>query len=104
MYNFTIQNIVSFDDNISNKRDLPLVAYMDFETTAPAENSLTPEQNKIFVTSYTLIFSFHPKLNLNCVIVLIIHYTSFGHSLLKSATVDYVTEDQLKFVDKDLIN
>ena len=93
-----------FDDNIGNKGDLPLVAYMDFETTAPAENFLTPEQNKMFVISYTPIFSFHPKLNLNCVILLIIHYTCFGHSLLKSATVDYLTEDQLKFVDKDLIN
>ena len=73
---------------------------MDFETTAPAENFLTPEQNKMFVVSYTLIFAFHPKLNLNRVIV----QRSFGHSLLKLATVDYLTKDQLKFVDKDLIN
>ena len=29
---------------------------------------------------------------------------SFGHSLLKLATIDYLTEVQLKFVDKDSIN
>ena len=29
---------------------------------------------------------------------------SFGHSLIKLGTVDYLTEDQLKFVDKDLTN
>ena len=100
MYNFTYQNLVSFEGNIGNKGNLALVAYMDFETTAPAENFLTPEQNKMFVVSYTLIFAFHPKLNLNRVIV----QRRFGHSLLKVATVDYLTEDQLQFVDKDLIN
>ena len=100
MYNFTNQNLVSFEGNIGNKGNLALVASMDFETTAPAENFLTPEQNKMFVVSYTLIFAFHPKLNLNRVIV----QRRFGHSLLKVATVDYLTEDQLQFVDKDLIN
>ena len=54
---------MSFEDNIGNKGDLPLIPYIDFETTA--ENFLTPEQNKMFVVSYTLIFAFHPKLNLN---------------------------------------
>ena len=104
MYNFAIQNLMSFDDSFGNKGNLPLVAYMDFETTAPMENFLTPEQNKMFVISYALIFAFQSKLNLNCIIVLTIHYSSFGHLLLKSATVDYLTKDQLKFVDKDLIN
>ena len=65
---------------------------MDFETTAPAENFLTLEQNKIFVVSYTL--------NLNRVLT----QRSFGHSLLNLATVDYLTKDQLKFVDNSLIN
>ena len=63
VYNFTNQNPVSFEGKIGNKGNLPLVAYMDFETTAPAEIFLTPEQKKIFVVSYTLIFAFHPKLN-----------------------------------------
>ena len=39
VYNFTNQNLVSFEDNIGNKVDLPLVAYMDFETTVPVECS-----------------------------------------------------------------
>ena len=54
----------------------------------------------MFVVSYTLIFDFHPKLNLNRVIV----QRSFDNSLSKLATVDYLTEDQLKFIDKDLTN
>ena len=93
-YNFTNQNLVSFQESIGNKGDLPLVAYMNSETIASAQNFLTSEQNK------TLIFAFHPKLNLNRVIL----QRSFGHSLLKLATVDYLTEDQIKFVGKGLIN
>ena len=30
VYNFTDQNLASFEDNIGNKRDLRLVTYMDF--------------------------------------------------------------------------
>ena len=78
------------EENIGNKGDLPLVAYMDFETNAPAENFLRPEQNTKFVVSYTLIFAFHPKLDLNRILV----QRSFGYPLLKLATVDYLTEDQ----------
>ena len=100
MHNFTNQNLVSFEGNIGNKGDLPLIAYMDFERTTPAENFLTPEQNQMFVLSYTLIFAFHPKLNLNRVIV----QRCFDRSLLKLTMVDYLTEDQLKFVDKNFRN
>ena len=44
------------------------------------------------------MLAFHSKLNLNRFIV----QRSFGDSLLKLMTVDYVTEEQLKFVDKKL--
>ena len=56
VYNSTNQNLVTFEDKIGNKGDLPLVVYMDFEATALAENFLTLEQNTMFVVSYTLIF------------------------------------------------
>ena len=100
VYNSTNETFVSFQDNIDNKGDLPLAAFMDFETTAPAEHFLTPKQNEMLVVSFILIFAFHLKLNLNRVVV----QRSFGYSLLKLAMVDYITEGQLKFVDKDLIN
>ena len=53
----------------------------------------------MFVVSYTLIFAFYPKLNLNRVVV----QRRFGHPLLKLATIDYLTRDQLEFVNKDLV-
>ena len=55
---------------------------MDFETTAP-------EQNKMFVVSYTLMFAFYPKLSFNRVVM----RRSFGHSLIELGTADYLTED-----------
>ena len=69
VYTFTNQYLLSFDNNIVNKGDLLLIAYKEIETTAPAKNFLIPEQNKRFIVSYTLIFAFNPKLNINCVIV-----------------------------------
>ena len=66
---------------------------------SPAENFLTLEQNKMLVVSYTLMLAFHSKLNLNRFIV----QRSFGDSLLKLVMVDYLTEEQLKFVDENLI-
>ena len=56
VYNSTNQNLVTFEDKIGNKGDLPLGVCMDFKATALAENFLTPQQNTMFVVSYTLIF------------------------------------------------
>ena len=35
VYNFTNRNLVSFEDNIGNKGDLPLIPYIDFEFSHP---------------------------------------------------------------------
>ena len=69
VYTFTKQNLLNFDNHIGNKGDLHLIAYKDIETTAPAKNFIIPEQNEKFIVSYTLIFAFNPKLNINCIIV-----------------------------------
>ena len=35
VYNFNTQNLITFEENSKYKEDMPLVAYIDFETTAP---------------------------------------------------------------------
>ena len=72
---------------------------MDFETTAPTNNCLNPEQKKMFLVSYTIVFEFHPKSNLNRVVV----QASFGHSYKKLTIVNYFTKDQMEFVNTKLI-
>ena len=63
VYGFSLQNVVTFKDNIKYKGDLPFCVYADFETTAPTGDYLNPENNSMFAVSYALVFAWHPKLN-----------------------------------------
>ena len=49
--------------------------------------------------SYVLIVGFHPALNLNR----IIKQRSYAHSLEQLANLNYVSEDQMKFIDFEII-
>ena len=96
VYNFDTQNILTFEENLKLKHDIPLTAYIDFETTAPTDKMLDPESCKMKAVSYAIIFAFQPKLNLKRVII----ERSFGHSVEKLTTIDYLTSEQLKFKDE----
>ena len=91
------------------KGDLPFVLYFDFETKAPTDNCFDPEQKKMFVVSYVLIVAFHPALilNLNPFILnlnRIIIQRTYAHSLRQVTTLDYLSEDQMKFIDLQILN
>ena len=47
VYNFNNQCLISYQDNFRAKQGVPFVVYFDFETTAPTDNCLDPEQKKI---------------------------------------------------------
>ena len=53
----------------------------------------------MFVKSYVLILAFHLHLNLRKVIV----QRSYGHSLEKLTVIDYLTKDQISFIDITLV-
>ena len=93
IYNFNIQNILTFEENLEFKRDIPLAAYIDFEMTAPTDDCLDPETKKMNAVSYVIIFAFHLELDLKRVII----ERSFGHPLEKLTTIDYLTTEQLKY-------
>ena len=59
-YNFNTQNLLTFEENLKYNGDIPLVAYIDFETTAPTDECLKPENRKMFAVSYVIVFAFHP--------------------------------------------
>ena len=84
VYSFNNQNLVTFEDNLGYKGDLPAVAYINFETTAPTDSCFDPEQKRMFVVSYVIILAFHPKLKMDRVII----QCSFGHSLEQLTTID----------------
>ena len=95
VYNFDTQNLITFEENLKLKRDVPLTAYIDFETTAPTDDYLDPECNKMNVVSYVIILAFHPKLNLPRLII----ERSFAHSLDPLCQIDYLTSEQLQYKD-----
>ena len=91
--------LVTFEDNLKYKGDLSMVIYFDYETTVPTNNCLDPEQREMSVVSYVMIVAFHPDLKLNRIIV----ERSFVYSFQKLATIDYLTDDQMTFVDIKLV-
>ena len=72
-----------------------LLYAFDFKTTAPTDNCFDPEQKKMFIVSYVLIVAFHPALNVNRIII----QRSYAHSLEQLTSLNYFSEDQMKFVD-----
>ena len=81
VYNFSNQNLISHA-----KEDVPFVIYFDFETTAPTDNCLDPEQKKMFVVLYVMIVAFNPELNLERIII----QRSFAHSIDQWYHVEYI--------------
>ena len=75
VYNFNNQHLISHQDNFHAKGDVSFVIYFDFETTAPSNNCLDPEQKKMFVVLYVMIVAFHPELKLDGIII----QRSFAH-------------------------
>ena len=95
VYNFQTRNLLTYEENIKFKRDVPLTTYIDFETTAASDDYLDPECNKMNVVSYVIILAFHPKLELPRIII----ERSFGHSFEKLCQIDYLTSEQLRYKD-----
>ena len=90
-----MQSLLTFEENLKYKGNIPLVAYIEFETTAPTDECLDPENRKMFAVSYVKIFAFHPDLDINHVII----ERSFGHFCKKLTSLNYLTCEQLDFKD-----
>ena len=89
VYNFNIQNIVSYEDNLKYVGDLPFSVYADFETSAPNCDFTYPENSIMFAVSYALVFAWHPKLNLPRQYIV----RGFNHSVESLTDVSYLTEE-----------
>lgn len=81
------------------KGDIPLVVYIDFETTAPTDTSLDPENRNLCSVSYVIIFAFHPDVRMKCVII----ERSFGRSLQQLNGLSYLMRKQVTFITREQI-
>ena len=66
IYIFDNRKIISFHDKFKFLGDVPFTIYFDFETTTSDVVFLDP---KMFVVRYCQIYSFHPSLNLNKIVI-----------------------------------
>ena len=48
VYDFNLQNVVTFEDDIKYKGDIPLCVFAGFETTAPTDDCLNPENKSMY--------------------------------------------------------
>ena len=96
VYNFNTENMLTFEENLKYKGDIPLIAYVDFETTAPKNDCINPENRAMFAVSYVMNFALHPELDINRVII----EHSFGHSREKLTSLNYLMREQLKVKDR----
>ena len=69
------------------------MAFCNFKITAPTNSCLDRKTKKMFAISYVIIFDFHPKLDLDFVII----ERSFCPSLEKLTNISYLIRDQLTF-------
>ena len=53
----------------------------------------------MFVASHVLIVAFHPALNIKRIII----QRSYAHSLEQLTNLNYFSEDQMKFIDFEII-
>ena len=94
IYNFNTQSLITFEENLKYKNDIPLSPYIDFETTALRETTVQIlKMRKMFVVSYVIILTFYPELEIHKVI----SERSFGHSEYTLTSLNYLTVDQLNF-------
>ena len=69
-YSFNNGQIINFKDNFNYLGDVPFTGYFDLETTNGDSVFFNP---KMFVVSYCQIYSSHPSLNLDKIVI----YRSF---------------------------
>ena len=100
VYDFSTQNLVTYENNIKYKGDLPMTLYFDFETTAPTEETIyDPSQKEMHVISYVIIVCFHPELNFDRIIV----ERSFIYDIRQLTSINYFTADQIDFIDRKVL-
>ena len=92
IYDFNIQNVGTFEDNLKYKEGIPLCVYADFETTAPTDDCLDPENRFMFAVSYALVFAWHPKLCLERQIVV----RGFNKLMSELGNMSYLTNEHLE--------
>ena len=92
-YCFQNGEIISFQDNFKYLGNVPFTVYFDFETTTGDAVIFDP---KMYVISYCQIYSFHPSLNLDKIVI----FRSFQQKADEIYNLRYFKREHVPFFDK----
>ena len=92
-YSFDNGQIITFQDNFKYLADVPFTVYFDFETTTGDSVFFNSE---MFVVSYCQIYSFHPSINLDKIVI----YCSFQQTADKIYDLSHLKREQILFFNK----
>ena len=83
--------IITFQDNFKYLGDVPFSVYFDFETTTTCGYVFFDA--KMFVISYCQLYSFHPSLNLNKIVI----FRSFQETTEEIYDLNHVKQEHVPF-------
>ena len=92
-YCFQNGEIISFQDNFKYLGNVPFTVYFDFETTT---GDAVTFNTKLYVISYCQIYSFHPSLNVDRIVI----FRSFQQKADKIYDLSHFKHDHAPFFDK----
>ena len=91
-YSFENGQIIDYQDSFKYLGDAPFFVYFNFETTT---NDSVFFDSKMCVISYCQIYSFHPALNLDKIVI----YRSFQQTPEEIFDLDNFKPEHLPFLD-----
>ena len=92
-YCFQNGEIISFQDNFKYLGNVPFTGYFDFETTTCVAVTFN---TKLYVISYCQIYSFHPSLNVDRIVI----FGSFQQKADKIYDFSHFKHEHAPFFDK----
>ena len=92
-YSFDNGQIITFQDNFKYLGDIPFAVYFDFETTTGDSVFFVP---KMFVVSYCQIYSSHPALGLDKIVI----FRSFQQSAEEMYDLSNFKQEHVAFFNK----
>ena len=95
-YSFDNSQTIDYQDNFKYMDDVPFCVYFDFETTTG--NSVFFD-SKMYVISYCQIFSFHPALNLDKIVI----YKSFQQTPEEIYNLSHFKSEHSPFFDNVIL-
>ena len=97
VYKFENQNLISYEDNFRFLADLPFIVYSDFETTAGSD--ILNDKN-MYPISYCQIFAFHPKLNIEGIVI----FKSYHQTKEQLLGASHLNEKVIQSIDSITLN